>query len=91
MSTLIPHGACLLWTPELVWLNAIADALIAAAFFAAAFVLTAFLWRRWHDVMFRGVFWALAIFFAVRVLLKAGMAPPPFSTWVTTFDSGGFS
>jgi signal transduction histidine kinase/CheY-like chemotaxis protein len=65
MSTLIPHGACLLWTPELVWLNAISDTLIAGAFFATAFVLTSFLWRRWHDVMFRGVFWALTIFFAM--------------------------
>jgi len=46
MSTLIPHGACLLWTPELVWLNAISDAVTAGAFFAAAFVLTSFLWRR---------------------------------------------
>src|SRR6266700_2860645 len=65
MSTLTPHGACLLWEPGLIWLNAISDALVAAAFFATAFVLTSFLWRRWHDVMFRGVFWVLAIFFAV--------------------------
>ena len=26
-----PHGACLLWKPELIWLNAISDALIASA------------------------------------------------------------
>jgi signal transduction histidine kinase len=65
MSMLSPHGACLLWQPELIWLNAISDTVIAGAFFAAAFVLTSFLYRRWHDVMFRGVFWALAIFFAV--------------------------
>src|SRR6266700_6431179 len=65
MSTLTPHGACLLWEPGLIWLNAISDALVAAAFFATAFVLTSFLWRRWHDVMFRGVFWVLAIFFAM--------------------------
>ncbi|HEY4987379.1 MAG TPA: hybrid sensor histidine kinase/response regulator, partial [Bradyrhizobium sp.] len=65
MLTLMPHGACLLWQPELIWLNAISDAAISGTFFAAAFVLTLFLWRRWHDVMFRGVFWTLAIFFAV--------------------------
>jgi signal transduction histidine kinase/CheY-like chemotaxis protein len=62
MSTLAPHGACLLWKPELIWLNAISDTLIAGAFFAAAFVLTRFLWKRWNDVMFRGVFWIFAIF-----------------------------
>jgi signal transduction histidine kinase/CheY-like chemotaxis protein len=70
MSTLMPHGACLLWKPELIWLNAISDTLIAGAFFAVTFVLTSFLWRRWHDVMFRGVFWVLAIFFAVCGLTR---------------------
>jgi len=29
MSMLIPHGACLLWKPELIWLNAISDAMVA--------------------------------------------------------------
>jgi signal transduction histidine kinase len=62
MSTLIPHGACLLWQLELIWLNAVSDAVIAGAFFAAAVVLALFLWRRSHDVMFRGGVWAFAIF-----------------------------
>jgi signal transduction histidine kinase len=62
MSTLTPHGASLLWKPELIWLNAISDTLIACAFFAAAVVLALFLWRRWNDVMFRGVFWVFSIF-----------------------------
>jgi hypothetical protein len=39
MSTLVPHGGCLEWKPELIWLNAISCALIACAFFATAFVL----------------------------------------------------
>jgi signal transduction histidine kinase len=64
MSTLTPHGACLLWKPELIWLNAISDALIAGAFFATAFVLAFFVWRR-RDVMFSGVFWGFAIFLTV--------------------------
>ena len=61
MSTLTPHGACLLWKPELIWLNAVSDAMLAGAFFATAFVLGFFVWRR-RDVMFRGVFWAFALF-----------------------------
>src|SRR6266567_410632 len=61
MSTLTPHGACLLWKPELIWLNAISDALIASAFFAIAFVLAFFVWRR-RDIQFSAVFWAFAIF-----------------------------
>ena len=55
MSTLTPHGACLLWKPELIWLNAVSDALLAVAFFVTAFVLAVFVWRRRRDVMFRGV------------------------------------
>src|SRR5260370_11383787 len=67
MSTLIPHGACLRWKPELIWLNAISDALIAGALFTTAFVLAFFAWRRRSDLMFmfRSVFWAIAIFVAV--------------------------
>jgi len=67
MSMLIPHGACLLWKPELIWLNAISDAMVAGAFFTTAFVLAFFAWRRRSDLMlmFRSVFWAIAIFVAV--------------------------
>lgn len=65
MSTLTPHGACLLWKPELIWLNAASDAMTAGAFFATAFVLGFFVWRRRRDVMFGGVFWAFAIFATV--------------------------
>src|SRR5260221_13937933 len=67
MSTLIPHGACLLWKPELIWLNAISDAMVAGALFTTAFVLAFFAWRRRSDLMlmFRSVFWAIAIFAAV--------------------------
>src|SRR5712672_47884 len=65
MSMLIPHGACLLWKPELIWLNAISDAMVACAFFTTAFVLGSYVWRRRRDVMFRGVFWSLATFAAV--------------------------
>jgi signal transduction histidine kinase len=65
MSTLIPHGACLDWRPDLIWLNVVSDAMAAFAFFATAFVLGFYVWRRRHEVMFRGVFWSLAIFGAV--------------------------
>jgi signal transduction histidine kinase len=65
MSMLTPHGACLNWQPELIWLNAVSDAMVAVAFFATAFVLGFYVWRRRREVMFRSVFWALAIFAAV--------------------------
>src|SRR6266702_2726843 len=67
MSTLTPHGACLLWEPGLIWLNAISDALVAAAFFATAFLLAYFVLRRRRHMlfMFRCVFWGYAIFIAI--------------------------
>jgi signal transduction histidine kinase/CheY-like chemotaxis protein len=65
MSTLTPHGACLAWQPVLIWLNAVSDAMVAVAFFSIAFVLGYYVWRRRREVMFRAVFWALAIFAAV--------------------------
>jgi signal transduction histidine kinase/CheY-like chemotaxis protein len=67
MSTLIAHGACLLWKPELIWLNAISDALVAIALFTTGFVLASFVWWRRGDIMplFSIVFSAYAIFVAM--------------------------
>jgi signal transduction histidine kinase/CheY-like chemotaxis protein len=65
MSKLTEHGACLLWKPELIWLNVVSDAMVAGAFFTTAFVLAFFVWRRHREIMFRGVFLIFAIFVAV--------------------------
>jgi signal transduction histidine kinase len=61
MSTLVAHGACLLWKPELIWLNAISDALIGGAFFATALFLALLLWRR-RDLQFTAAFLAFGIY-----------------------------
>jgi signal transduction histidine kinase len=60
-SMLSPHGICLLWEPELIWLHVVSDALIAAAYFSIPAVLTIFVARR-RDVDFGWLFWAFAIF-----------------------------
>ena len=83
MSTLTPHGACLLWKPELIWLNAVSDAMLAVAFFATAFVLGFFVWRRRRDVMFRGVFWIFAIFAAVCGMTRLLSI---LTLWVPAYD-----
>jgi signal transduction histidine kinase/CheY-like chemotaxis protein len=88
MSTLLPHGACLLWKPELIWLNAISDAMIAGAFFTTAFVLGSYVWRRRRDVMFRSVFWAFATFMTacgVTRLLSI------LTLWVPAYDIEGIA
>ena len=61
MSTLTPHGACLEWKPELIWLNAISDSLIGGAFFATALFLALLVWRR-RDLQFAAAFLAFGIY-----------------------------
>ena len=64
MTTLTPHGECLLWTPELIWVNAVSDLLISFAFFAIAFVLAYIVYRR-RDFQFSYIFWAFALFVSI--------------------------
>src|SRR5258705_6120681 len=87
MSTLTPHGACLLWKPELIWLNAVSDAMLAGAFFAIALVLGFFVWRR-RDVMFRGVFWAFALFATVCGVTRLLSI---LTLWVPAYDIEGLT
>jgi signal transduction histidine kinase len=63
-STFLPHGASMLWQPELIWVNAVSDAMLACAFFTVAFVLALFAWRRHHEILivFRVIFWGFAVF-----------------------------
>ena len=87
MSTLTPHGACLLWKPELIWLNAVSDAILAGAFFATAFVLGLFVWRR-RDLMFRGVFGIFAIFVTVCGMTRLLSI---LTLWVPAYDIEGLT
>ena len=61
VSGLSPHGLCLLWRPELVWLHIISDSVIALAYYSIPIVLAVFVTKR-ADVVFGWVFWAFAIF-----------------------------
>jgi signal transduction histidine kinase/CheY-like chemotaxis protein len=87
MSTLTPHGACLLWKPELIWLNAVSDAMLAGAFFAAAFVVGLFVWRR-RDIMYRGVFGIFAIFAMVCGISRLLSI---LTLWVPAYDIEGLT
>jgi signal transduction histidine kinase len=60
-DTLSPHGICLLWRPDLVWLHLSSDAIIGIAYFSIPAALAAFVAKR-KDVEFGWVFWAFAIF-----------------------------
>jgi signal transduction histidine kinase/CheY-like chemotaxis protein len=87
MSTLTPHGACLLWKPELIWLNAVSDGILAGAFFASAFVVGLFVWRR-RDLMYRGVFGIFAIFVAVCGMTRLLAI---VTLWVPAYDIEGLT
>lgn len=56
-----PHGICLLWEPQLIWLHVISDALTAVAYFSIPFALGTFVYRR-RDLKFGWVFIAFAMF-----------------------------
>ena len=60
-STLSPHGICLLWEPELIWLHVASDAVIAASYFSIPVALSIFVSKR-RDVDFGWIFWAFALF-----------------------------
>src|SRR3954470_16004035 len=60
-SMFSPHGICLLWEPELIWLHVLSDAFIAAAYFSIPFALTILVTKR-RDLQFGWVYWAFAVF-----------------------------
>jgi signal transduction histidine kinase/CheY-like chemotaxis protein len=57
----MPHGMCYFWDPAVLWLHAISDGLIAAAYYAIPFLLFYFVRKR-RDVAFQGIFVAFGIF-----------------------------
>jgi len=57
----IPHGYCLLWNPNLLWLHAGADTIIAVAYFMIPLSLVQFIRRR-RDVPFNAVFLCFGAF-----------------------------
>jgi signal transduction histidine kinase len=60
-STFSPHGICLLWEPELIWLHVLSDAVIAASYFSIPFALAIIVSKR-RDFQFGWVAWAFATF-----------------------------
>ena len=56
-----PHGICLLWEPELIWLHVVSDTLIALAYFSIPFALAIFVLKR-RDLKFGWVYWSFGIF-----------------------------
>ena len=64
MNDFMPHGFCLKWTPDLVGLHVVSDAVIALAYFSIPVSLLWFVRRR-HDLAFSWVF----VMFGAFILL----------------------
>jgi signal transduction histidine kinase len=58
---LTPHGFCLAWQPQLLWLHAGSNLLIALAYYSIPLALMLFVRRR-SDLAFPWVFWLFAAF-----------------------------
>src|SRR4051812_27427858 len=57
-EALAPHGVCLLWRPELLWLHVVSDAVTGLAYWSIPVVLTVIALRR-RDLVYP---WALELF-----------------------------
>lgn len=60
-SQFMPHGHCYLWRPEILWLHAGSDALIAAAYFSIPLALIYFVSQR-SDIEFKWMFVLFGLF-----------------------------
>jgi diguanylate cyclase (GGDEF)-like protein/PAS domain S-box-containing protein len=60
----MPHGACYLWLPSILWLHVISDTVIALAYYSIPFALLYFVHKR-TDLAYRWVF----VLFGVFILL----------------------
>ena len=60
-DTFMPHGYCYQWKPELVWLHAISDGLIALAYATIPISLGWLAWRR-RDIHLNWMIWSFGVF-----------------------------
>src|SRR5215211_2428969 len=81
----MPHGYCLLWQPGLIWLHAVSDTVIAAAYATIPFTLVHFIRKR-RDLPFSWMFLLFAIFI---VACGATHVLGVFNIWYPTWWLSG--
>jgi signal transduction histidine kinase len=84
-SGLTPHGFCLLWDPELIWLHAVSDAAIGFAYFTIPLALATIVYRR-RDIVFSPVF---VLFAAFILLCGTGHWLDLLTLWVPAYRLEG--
>lgn len=58
----MPHGYCLLWQPELVWLHVVSDLTITLAYYSIPLTILYLVRKRGEKIPFRWVFIMFAVF-----------------------------
>lgn len=58
----MPHGYCLLWQPELVWMHILGDITITLAYFSIPLTIAFLLYKRKQTIPFRWIFVMFAAF-----------------------------
>jgi hypothetical protein len=61
VSDFMPHGYCLLWNKDLVWLHVVSDSLITIAYYSIPLTLLYFVRKR-QDMVFHWIFLMFAAF-----------------------------
>jgi len=80
-SAFMPHGHCFLWLPSLLWLHAVSDAIVGAAYLLIPISLVWF-YRRRPDIPFR---WIFVIFAAFIVACGATHVIEVWTLWVPSY------
>jgi signal transduction histidine kinase/ActR/RegA family two-component response regulator len=57
----MPHGHCYLWQPEVMWLHALSDGIIALAYATIPISLGWLAWRR-RDIQLNWMIWSFGVF-----------------------------
>jgi signal transduction histidine kinase len=81
----MPHGHCFLWRPEIVWLHAISDGLIALSYYAIPVALIYFVRRR-RDLAFS---WMFLMFGAFIVACGTTHLLGLYTLWVPVYRLDG--
>jgi len=81
----MPHGACYLWQPSVLWLHAVSDSLIALAYFSIPLLLL-YIVRRRRDLPFN---WMVVSFGVFILACGTTHALGVYNIWVPTWWLSG--
>jgi hypothetical protein len=85
-SDFLPNGDCYSWRPEIVWVHAASDALMALAYYSIPVTLFYFVRRR-RDLAFR---WMFLLFAAFIMACGTSHAMDIWTVWYPTYRLDGF-